>query len=429
MALYAGVAREIITSEIGGFLFGYNDHTKSYSVNDDLTVTALILQSEETKTLLLSATVCLVHEILVEEVRKKVSASTGILPEHVILSATHTHSGPCTTTYSQFTSFGTFDKEYCDKIFIPKCVAAAKAAVSSVKPAKVGVGTTESRAGVNRRQLLKDNTVILGQNPWDSYDSTMTVVALVGAEDGEAIANLVHIGVHCTAAGNNHEITRDWAGVMVDRLEAESGAITLFVNGTQGDVAPRMANGGSTGDLQHAMEVGGLAGIDAVRAYKTIRTFYDEPLQVVCGDLDVPFASPIPNEDISALLEACKNDSRKFKHASLQTLAEMYQKGDIGPDSWSSRQVILRLGPVVLVPFPFEVSSEIGLRLRAYSPFAHTLLLSCTNGSNSYLPAQSQICRGGYEIESFLWFRPRQLPDDTDQRLIEQNICLIEQFQ
>jgi len=107
----------------------------------------------------------------------------------------------------------------------------------------------------------------------------------------------------------------------------------------------------------------------------------------------------------------------------------MYQEGDLGPDIWSRRQTLLRLGPVVLVPFPFEVSSEIGLRLRAYSPFAHTLLLSCTNGSNSYLPAQSQICRGGYEIESFLWFRPRQLPDDTDQRLIDQNICLIEQFQ
>ena len=278
MALYAGVAREIITPEVGGFLFGYNDHTRSHTVHDDLTVTALILRSEETETLLLSATVCLVHENLVEEVRKKAGAAAGIPPEHVILSATHTHSGPCTTIYSQFTSFGTLDREYCDSIFIPKCVEAAKVAASSVKPAKVGVGTTESHAGISRRQLLRDNTVILGQNPWDPYDSTMTVVSLVGFEDGKAIANLVHIGVHCTAAGNNHDITRDWAGVMVDRLEAESGAITLFVNGTQGDVAPRMANGGSTGDLQHAMEVGGLAGIDAVRAYKTIRTFYDESL-------------------------------------------------------------------------------------------------------------------------------------------------------
>ena len=80
---------------------------------------------------------------------------------------------------------------------------------------------------------------------------------------------------------------------------------------------------------------------------------------------------------------------------------------------------------VVLVPFPFEVCSEIGLRLRSYSPYAHTLTLSCTNGSNSYLPAQSQICRGGYEVEAFLWLRSRQLPDDTDRMLIEQNLNLI----
>ena len=106
-------------------------------------------------------------------------------------------------------------------------------------------------------------------------------------------------------------------------------------------------------------------------------------------------------------------------------LSEMYDTGDFGSDQWSYNQVIFQIGPVVLIPYPFEVSSEIGLRLREYSPIAHTLTMSCTNGCNSYLPAQSQICRGGYEIESFLWFRPRRLPDDTDYMLIKQNLDLI----
>lgn len=423
MSLFAGIAREKITPEVGTLLFGYNDHTVSDSVHDDLDVTALAVSSGETKTVLLSATVCLIQTTLCDEIRAKIGAEAGISAENVILSATHTHSGPHTTGFTQFKNFGKLDEKYCKNIFIPKCLAAAKAALSNMKPVKVGVGTTESKVGINRRQLLQNNTVTLGQNPWDPYDSTMTVIAFRGT-DGKSVANIVHVGTHPTASGNNTEITRDWPGVMIDRLEAESGAMSMFVNGTQGDIAPRMANGDSVGNLKHAAEVGGLAGIDAVRAFKGIKTFYDEPLSVTSGDLTLSYKPPIPEGEIAGRLEKI-GEHGHFKKASLEALTEMYKNGDMGPDTWGMHQSIVRLGPVVLVPFPFETCTEIGLRLRAYSPYAHTLLLSCTNGCNSYLVAESQICRGGYEVESFLWFRPRQFPDDADMQLVDQNIRLI----
>ena len=428
MALLAGVGREVITPEVGGFLFGYNNKTRSTSINDDLTVTALVMKSEDTSVLMISFSVCLIHDDLVREISEKAGAAAGVSCEHVVVSTTHTHSGPRTAYFPQFTNFGDLDRDYCDIILVPKCVEAAETAASSLVPVTIGVGVTESKVGINRRQLLKDGNVILGQNPWDPYDSTMTVISFKNVETMEPVVNIVHVGAHCTAAGINHEVTRDWAGVMVDRLEAESGAVTMFLNGTLGDVAPRMANGGSTGDLKHAMEVGGLAGIDAVRAYKNIRTFYNEPLQVSCGELSVPYKPAIPVDDVHALLDLFGADEWSFKKASLSALADMYKNDEPGPDKWNVKQVIVRLGPVVFVPYPFEVSSEIGLRMRVYSPFVHTLSLSCTNGSHSYLPTQSQICRGGYEIESFLWFRPRQLPDDTDTRLILQNLELIKEF-
>ena len=428
MALFAGVAREKITPEVGGFLFGYNDQTKSDSIHDDLNATALALKSGDTSVIIISIDVCLIHNTICEEIRSKIAAETGIPANNVILSPSHTHSGPRTMGFGEFGNWGTIDEEYCKSIFIPKCIAAGKAAVSKMVSVKMGTGTTESKVGINRRQLLRDNTVTLGQNPWDTYDPTMTVISLVSADkECKPVANVVHVGAHCTASGINHEVTRDWAGVMVDRLERESGALTLFINGTSGDVAPRMANGGSTGDIQHAMEVGGLAGIDAVRAFKTIRTYYDEPLETVYGDLTLPFKPPLTEEYIANRLETYDSD-RPLERSSLERLAKLYESGDLGPDTWTMHQTIVRLGPVVMVPFPFETSSEIGLRLRAYSSFAHTLLLGNANGSNSYLPAESQICRGGYEIESFKWFRPRQLPDDSDKQLINQNMSLIEKL-
>ena len=427
MGFNIGIGRAITTPETGGLLFGYNNHTRSESVLDDLDVIAFLLKSKDASALLISFAVCLIHDTLVNEIRQKAAAIAGISASHVIVSATHTHSAPPTTRFDGFTSFGDIDYEYVNNIFIPQCMEAVKTAVENMKPVKVGIGTTHSTVGINRRELLVDNTVKLGNNPWDHYDSTMTVISFVGAEDKKPVANVIHVGAHCTAIGNTHEITRDWAGVMVDRVEAQTGAMTMFINGTLGDVAPRMANSDSVGDLKLMKEVGGLAGIDAMRAFNTIKAYYDEPLQVICGELAVLYVPAISREDATTMLAACDKDDR-FRRTSLTTLLKMYEDGNPGPDSLSYDQVIFRIGPAVLVPYPFEVSSEIGLRLRKYSPFAHTLTMSCTNGSHSYLPAQSQISRGGYEIDSFLWFRPRQMPDNADFLLIEQNLKLIEQL-
>jgi hypothetical protein len=243
------------------------------------------------------------------------------------------------------------------------------------------------------------------------------------------VASILHYGAHPTASGVNHEITRDWPGVMIDRLEAETGAAAIFLNGTQGDVAPRTASGQSAGkSIQEAMEVGGLAAIDALRAYRSVRTWYDEPLSLATGPVDVPFLPALPEAEARARL-AASGDAWSFEKFMYEQLIERYESGSLGAGSLAYTQTLLKIGPAVLVPFPFETCSEIGLRLRQYSPFAHTLTVSCTNGSNSYLPPESELARGGYEVESFRYYRPRQLPGNTDSLLIEANLRLIETLQ
>ena len=88
----------------------------------------------------------------------------------------------------------------------------------------------ESAEDAARREIKEDGTTVLGQNPWGPKDPIMTVVSFRG-EDGAIIANMIHYCCHCTASGKNDEITRDWAGVMTDMLEAQTGAITGFYAG------------------------------------------------------------------------------------------------------------------------------------------------------------------------------------------------------
>lgn len=421
--LKIGVSREIITPKLGGLFMGYGSNKPSTAVHDDLTVTAIAIASGKTCALLMSATVCLIGNDLTGKIRSLCGAAAGVPADNVILAATHTHSGPITTD--------NIDALYCDEIFVPGCVAAAKAAVSEMKHAKVGMATTKSLVGINRRQLLANNKVILGQNPWGAYDSEMTVISFRG-DDGKSFANIVHCTAHCTASGINTEVTRDWAGVMIDRLEQESGAITMFINGMEGDVAPRMANGGSTGDINHAMEVGAVAALDAVRAYKDIREYRDEELSAATEDIKIPHAPLIPlDEARSELAKLEAGTQARFTGSTIRVLKkniELHEKGETGDSFFTYRQTLLKIGSIVLIPVPFEASSEISLRFRTYSKYGHTLPLGCTNGSNSYLPSQDQLCRGGYEVERFKWSGERQLADNADMHLVNENLKLMEKF-
>ncbi|MCL2305001.1 MAG: hypothetical protein FWC43_06615 [Planctomycetaceae bacterium] len=423
--LKIGVAREIITPKLGGLFMGYGSDIGSTSVHDDLTVTALVAEQGDTRVVLMSVTVCLIGNDLGAKLRELCGEAAGVPASHVIVAATHTHSGPITTNFEPGKGV---DVEYCEQILIPKCVAAAKAAVQDMKPATVGIATTESKVGINRRQILPNDAVILGQNPWGIYDSEMTVVSFKG-EDGRPIANMVHCSAHCTAAGKNTEVTRDWAGVMIDRLDKESGAITLFFNGLAGDIAPRMANGASTGNIDHAMEVGSLAGLDAVRAWKNIRAYRDEKLSVATGVVRIPHAPLIPLEEARRELAKLESEAQARFTASNMSVyrknIEAHETGNTGESFFTYDQTLVRIGPIVLVPVPFEASSEISLRLRAYSKYGHTLGLGNTNGSNSYLPTRDQIPRGGYEIDRFQWSGERQLTDNADTHLINQNLELI----
>ena len=386
MRLHLGVSGEIITPPLGLPLCGYGCEAPSDGVRDDLFVKAYVFAYGETRALLISADLICFSNSLSDRLRKLCGEAAGVLPAYVILSATHTHSGPDTTS--------DIDSDYLENILVPRFESAARKAAAGMRPVTVGVAATDSKVGINRREILAGDEVILGNNPWGTYDPEMTVVSFKD-DAGVTVANIIHYGAHCTVSGSGTVITRDWAGVMVDRLAVESGgAVTGFFNGAMGDVAPRSARGDSTADISHVPELGGLAGIDAVRAYRSIRRYSNEELAVATGEVHVPF--------------------------------EPANDGTADRDGLTYQLTVVRIGPVVFVPTPFEVFSQLSLRLRTYSPFGHTLMLGCANGINMYLPSKDQLPLGGYEVNSFRrWALPNRLPDNTDSLVINQSVRVV----
>ena len=373
------------------------------SVNDDLSVTALCFAQDGVRALLVSFTVISMKTDLSNELRAMVEEKFGIPKTSVILHTIHNHSGP---NISGGYGWGDMDTDYLNNTLIPGLMEATAEAIEKMQSVTMAVTTGESLVGVNRRERLADNTVKLGQNPWGEFDPQMTVISFESEEEKTPVANLVHYGCHGTAAGRNHEISRDWAGVMIDTLEARSGAITAFFNGPEGDVGPRLTNGRTVGmgDVGFAMRLGAVAGQDAVKIYNLPKYRSVPKLSVTTGETMVPLAHRIPLEEAKKRHEAFRGQTINIRGRSelhYRMLIESYENGFEEVEGYPLEQTILRLGDVAIVTTPYELFSEIGLRIKKDSPVPYTLVLSLANGAEGYFATESELCRGGYEVDMY----------------------------
>lgn len=426
--LFLGIAQEKITPEVGGQLYGYRPDIFSKSVEDDLTATAFYFQQGNRKALMLSVTVCLVSTELAQDILSLIEKRFGIPKECCMLSATHTHSGPNT---AGFEGWGSIDQKYCEEIFVPAILSAVEKATAKPVPVKMGVARGNSLIGINRRELNDENRVILGQNPWGTFNPSMTVISF-SEDTGRNVANIIHYGLHGTAAGANTEITRDWSGIMVDALEKQSGAITAFFNGPEGDVGPRLSNKKTVGDMSYVRELGFAAAKDAVQIFEKISDYRDVSLSVSYQTLQIPLKKRMALTEATRLLEQYQNNTVNYRgmiRAHLEQVIGSYENGFADKETFPMGQTLIGLGELVFAAFPYELFSEIGMRINGAIEGKTVLSLSNTNGNEGYFVTQSELCRGGYEVNMFLFGHLQPWQEDGDFHLMKQTVAHIKHME
>ena len=428
--LKVGMSKEDITPQLGCLLYGYPRERRAVRVLDSLYVSAIALEQKDQTVLLMSADVCCIDVERCDEIRMAIEQATGVKKANILYATIHTHSGPVTHTSA---GWGEADVEYIRKTLIPCSIKAAQQALSLMRPAVMGVGSVESMAGINRREIDSEGRVILGQNPQGPYDPTMTVITFRDL-DGGNIGNIIHFAMHPTSAGSNDSITRDWPSYMVDRLEEVTGAPCMFLNGAEGDVGPRLSTGLTWGlEEGHAKEIGLIAAEDAVKAYSAIREYQEPELSVTHGDVLLTFVQPPSLENVEREIEALGDpdkliDVENLQYAQLQKVKEIYLSGADFPKGLKLDQTVVALGNLAMVPVPFEPFCNIALSLQEQSPFATTFMVAMTGGDVGYIPTQDQIPYGGYEVDSFHSMGIVSLVDHADKELVTQSVELLKKL-
>ena len=140
--LRVGMSEIVITPPVGVRLSGYADRKAgSTGVLDDLYCKALVLDNGKRRIALLVHDVLGLSRSISSAIRAAVAEKTGIAPGDVMVTAIHTHCGP--------------DMDLLGEAAVDHMVAqaagAALAAVSALRPSRIGFGTGECLTGVSRR--------------------------------------------------------------------------------------------------------------------------------------------------------------------------------------------------------------------------------------------------------------------------------------
>ena len=92
--LKIGAASVKITPPIGIPMAGYYYERGAQKVHDDLFAKALVIDKDGSKVAIVSCDLIEVSADIVASVRNIVEKSTGIDADHVMIGATHSHTGP-----------------------------------------------------------------------------------------------------------------------------------------------------------------------------------------------------------------------------------------------------------------------------------------------------------------------------------------------
>ena len=422
-----GFSKKDITPEIGCYLYGYIDDLKSESIHDPLSISAFYFEGDECRALLLSAEVCSVNTLFSEKMRRIISEKTGVQYECILIHAIHNHSGPNTDGN---TGWGALDTAYCESILLPKAVEASLCAIASKQSALVGFSIGESLVAVNRREQTLDNVITFGQCPWGSFDPRMAVFSFRNPE-GKILANLIYYTCHGTTAGCSNEISRDFAGGMIDTLEAHTNAPAAFFCGPEGDVGPRLDNGGTVGNIRDTEIMGMRAGNDAVRIFDSIKEYLPLEACVSFGEIHIPLKERISLDEVMKIYEPVKNLTVNLegqKKHYCERLIASYENGYEEKEQLVFTQSALSIGNNIFLAYPYELFSDIANRINKAVSGYNVFCLSNTNGSEGYFPCHSEISKGGYEIDMFLTHNLQPCCDHADHYLIKETMKNLEEL-
>jgi neutral ceramidase len=411
--LRVGAATSVITPPLGSWQQGAGVTRKGERIRDELEANSLYMTDGQTSLLLLSCDLVGLELAVVQPIREAISTASGVPPRQVIITCTHTHSGPSLIRTNYHIPV---DEAYIRQLS-RKLVALANAAVVAARPAKMGWGKGVAQIGFNRRVCWADGTHSMHgdtrrgdfaglEGPGDPAHLAIFAVD----STGEPIAVAYHNTSHPTTFYGAGLFSADYPGAAREILRRELGHIpVLYLNGAQGDIAMANQLNPQREDREARLErIGKMLAAETLRLYRKAEFHPRIVLGHTYEDLQIKVRLPEAKQlqDAQQVLERVEAGEKTAGMKLILAFGTAQLQERFGKQSVDTVPIhVVRIGAVALVTQPCELYCQFGLDIKRRSPTHLTAVVGLADGYCGYCPTIASILGGGYSGMPISWTR------------------------
>ncbi len=398
--LLAGASIVDITPEPGKEMPGGFRKYFSKGTHDPLELNTVILKNESNAVVIVAIDSLFIPDDIVAGVRQKASKNIPILPQNIIISASHTHhGGPIVDVFSSERA-----PEYCSLVE-QKIVESIQLAWENLTKVKIGFAEGEQTGiAFNRRFYMKDGTVIthpgwknpLTIAPAGPVDSQV-IAMFITKEDGTIVSAIVNYALHGTVYSGGL-YSADYIYYLRDFLRKQWGQPIpiAFLNGACGDVT-QVNNLREEEPIESGPEWSKRIGETlACKVYQLYLWTKYQDTAIINNASEI---ISIPIRDLDEQKYQAKtglgSDQMDIYQREIQLLREIKEKkgGNVNVEI-----NVVRIGDLAIVCNPTEMFCRLGLDIKKSSPAKYTMIAEISNGYAGYCPTPEAFDEGGYEI-------------------------------
>lgn len=381
-------------------------------ITDRIHVRSLVLDDGKTKIAFAIVDTCMMPQALIDEAKQLAHRQCGIPTDHMMVSATHTHTAP-----AAMGCLGTRpDRDYA--AWLPgKIAEGIVAAVRELRPARIGWASVDDWEHTHNRRWIRNAekpvvdpfgqpTAIANMHPGylspdiigpsGPVDPGLSVLS-VQTREGRPVAVLANYSQHYFGST---PVSADYYGIFckhVARLLGEAGDgngrfVCAMSQGTSGDLM--WMDYGRPKKTVTMEDYAGAVAKHAVRALEQVQYQDFAALAVVEKRLQLHYR--VPDEKrlawarpIAARIENGLPKDRTEIYAQEAVILHERQKTGI-------KLQAIRIGELTIATLPNEVYALTGLKLKAQAPSASHFNIELANGAEGYIPPPEQHALGGY---------------------------------
>jgi len=385
-----GTARTVITPNKPTWMAGYASRTSpSEGKLHDLWAKALLLEDARgNRSLLITMDIVAVSKDFSDEVRSLINRKYKLDNSQIILSCSHTHTGPVVSRALQnIYPMTEQDWKVVDKYteqLKEKLVVLVGQAMKNLQPAHIYTQNGITRFQVNRRNN-RENSITPTTDLKGPNDYAVPVIK-IESPDKQLLAVIFGYACHPTTLSINM-FSGDYAGFAQLELEKRYPGVTaMFFQGAGADQNPLPRR-----TVPLAIQYGKQLAATVERVLSEEMPQQESNLITKYSEIDLLFDKPLPIEELQVIAKGIDYEARWAKGiiSELKTKGHLIKSYPFPVGYWQiGQQKLFILGGESVIAYSVKLKQTYGEQI---------FVMSYANDVMAYIPSEVILKEGGYE--------------------------------